>query len=892
MRKDILSVISDEKDITNVIVLTHNIDFVFIQHMVVPALRKCGHPSLTIFADADCAAETYEAQHMALDSIGKRYRVVPISMQLGFRFHPKAVFLSGQEKGVLLIGSGNLTFGGWRENAEIWCRYDTDIDGTAAFSAFRDYLLNVSALASLNMNPESEIREAFDGKTRGWAAEMAPPGGLFGKPGSNTALLSQMQAEIGDQPISEIFVCAPYFDATGEALKNFHQTFGASLKVAVQNKLASLTADCATSLNDIISLATVDFHHANTENQIRQAFIHSKWYGFKTAESVFVFAGSANCSQAALIIPGRSGNAELMTMMTLSPEAFEENFTSELEFIEVPPELPTAVSEDPPAKDSTDYIRCTAARLDQSAIQIAYACSSGVAISKAFVNDQERPFSELSDGTILINEITGNDRHVCFEGSSEAGIVRSNRLWIDHESELRTSARKRSVIDAVRDKVQAHNWNIGAWNEIMNVFYKNLNYLPENTGARGKGQAGDKKKAGTGKHFTATDVFRTDFGSADFSSMLDQPISSGKDRITSLRQLLVRWFGLKGEGELEPDTLTDPENDHDDEETVDRPEKVLGGRKKKPNQKPQTEISEKEQKRAQKTLDTVVKTMTSEDYACNRPPELLSIDLRFASILLQVGLREGWITSNEFFSATHKIWSAFFFCVNSEAADGWLAYRCQTAEDLDAFKNSFASPLLTGALLSWSLATSSKHQKPEHGLFYLANLVAIARFPWVWEQDLNEVASALKDILANSRKKLDNAFLKKVGSRWARMMREGYALHKLECAIENKKPVDLKGQITQKNVCKGEVLWQGQRLGFCIPAHNFSRLSGNSKLVKKYAKIISLVSDEIKEINPRFAIPARALVKEVFPTDAIERWILEDVFEKIAASVGKKAEAE
>jgi hypothetical protein len=379
MRKDILSVISGEKDITNVIVLTHNIDFVFIQNMVVPALRKCGHPSLTIFADADCAAETYEAQHMVLDLLGKRYRVVPISMQPGFRFHPKAVFLSGQEKGVLLIGSGNLTFGGWRENAEIWCRYDTDIDGTAAFSAFRDYLLNVSALASLNMNPESEIKEAFDEKTRGWAADMAPPGGLFGKPGSDIKLLSQMQAEIGDQSISEIFVCAPYFDAT---------------------------------------------------------------------------------------------------------------------------------------------------------------------------------------------------------------------------------------------------------------------------------------------------------------------------------------------------------------------------------------------------------------------------------------------------------------------------------------------------------------------------------FPWVWEQDLNEVASALKDILANSRKKLDNAFLKKVESRWARMMREGYALHKFECAIGDKCAGDLKDKIRQKNVNKGEVLWQGGNRGFCIAKHKFVRAVDNAKLKKQYAKIISLVSDDVSEISPSFAIPVRALIKKVFPEGAMERWILEDIFEKIAVSVGKTAEVE
>ena len=60
MRNDILSIIADEKDVTNVIVLTHNIDFVFLQNMVLPALKKCGHPSLTVFADVQCATEAYQ----------------------------------------------------------------------------------------------------------------------------------------------------------------------------------------------------------------------------------------------------------------------------------------------------------------------------------------------------------------------------------------------------------------------------------------------------------------------------------------------------------------------------------------------------------------------------------------------------------------------------------------------------------------------------------------------------------------------------------------------------------------------------------------------------------------------------------------------------------------
>jgi hypothetical protein len=112
MRLDILKSIKSATEITNAIILTHNIDFVFVQSVVIPALRKCGSPSLTIFADAECAEQTYQHQARVLSGLGLRYRVVPVAMNTGFRFHSKALLLSGTKKGTLFVGSGNLTFGG------------------------------------------------------------------------------------------------------------------------------------------------------------------------------------------------------------------------------------------------------------------------------------------------------------------------------------------------------------------------------------------------------------------------------------------------------------------------------------------------------------------------------------------------------------------------------------------------------------------------------------------------------------------------------------------------------------------------------------------------------------------------------------------------------------
>ena len=52
MRRSILQDLESQKGITHAMVLTHDIDFFFIQNLVLRALRSAGNPALTIFADA------------------------------------------------------------------------------------------------------------------------------------------------------------------------------------------------------------------------------------------------------------------------------------------------------------------------------------------------------------------------------------------------------------------------------------------------------------------------------------------------------------------------------------------------------------------------------------------------------------------------------------------------------------------------------------------------------------------------------------------------------------------------------------------------------------------------------------------------------------------------
>ena len=167
-------------DATSAIVLTHNIDLLFLQSIMWPRLRKFGHPKLTVFANAVCAHGSYRQHGHLLTRIGRYYRVVPAEMGAGRHFHPKAILLAGPSKAALAVGSGNLTHGGWSAVQEIRTTCGSGDDGLPAISAFRNYLNTVLAFVHQEESIFEEIGAVFVHGADSWTAELPDPTGLLG----------------------------------------------------------------------------------------------------------------------------------------------------------------------------------------------------------------------------------------------------------------------------------------------------------------------------------------------------------------------------------------------------------------------------------------------------------------------------------------------------------------------------------------------------------------------------------------------------------------------------------------------------------------------------------------------------------------------------------------
>ena len=87
----------------------------FETQLLKEGLAKNGCRDIQIVADVDGYAMSLSERQS--QRVGNEYRLLPTALQNGV-FHPKVSYLAGKEEDILLVGSGNLTFGGYGRNVE------------------------------------------------------------------------------------------------------------------------------------------------------------------------------------------------------------------------------------------------------------------------------------------------------------------------------------------------------------------------------------------------------------------------------------------------------------------------------------------------------------------------------------------------------------------------------------------------------------------------------------------------------------------------------------------------------------------------------------------------------------------------------------------------------
>ena len=121
-RNNIIKLLSGRTNVYHSAVLTcYTFDPIYFESIYLPTLRMLGITNVIVLMDSSMYDE------LLVDSSYQYHRVTISNYTLVRQenshlgvFHPKMGLLFGEEEGVLIVGSGNLTFSGLSNNEEVW----------------------------------------------------------------------------------------------------------------------------------------------------------------------------------------------------------------------------------------------------------------------------------------------------------------------------------------------------------------------------------------------------------------------------------------------------------------------------------------------------------------------------------------------------------------------------------------------------------------------------------------------------------------------------------------------------------------------------------------------------------------------------------------------------
>jgi hypothetical protein len=270
---------------------TFTLSLGFFEAAPLRALRAAGTNDIRILADVvGVAGSLGEA---GAREVGRSYAIDAVEAPGGC-FHPKFVLLDGEMGPRLIIGSGNLTFGGWGRNLEL-VEILSASRHPAAFADMADFLEALATSPRLDV-PESNAPASWVGPLR----RSLDAGGV-----DDVRLLHNVERPIAEQiaamaaaagGATGLLVASPYFGAA-RAVRRLGDMLGVGrIQVHVATELA-LAGRHYGFANDpeadpVVVQALVETPH--------QRPLHAKLIEVRCRDAVLTVSGSVNASGPAL----------------------------------------------------------------------------------------------------------------------------------------------------------------------------------------------------------------------------------------------------------------------------------------------------------------------------------------------------------------------------------------------------------------------------------------------------------------------------------------------------------------------------------------------------------------------------------------------------------------
>jgi len=289
------------------LITTYNIHFPFYEDVLLRRMQSAGIDHHLLLVDNSMCVQAIN-NHPPVKA-GMHYSLAPMKSKAAF--HPKILLLLGKNKGLLAVGSHNLTLSGFGTNLEVTnvIKFNKK-DGTDSLSVFQSAMKACSAWIDDYGNELPEgIRESFVKITESctWLRDETPNAenytSFYYSSASTPSLWSQVKYEVPDNLISILGMSA-FFDSSLSFVKALSDLNPDNFKIGIQNG----TVKAPKELTSFNKIKIVDSSLLLEKDG--SSYIHAKLIYSESAIEQLLIAGSANLSAPAWLASGDHANAE------------------------------------------------------------------------------------------------------------------------------------------------------------------------------------------------------------------------------------------------------------------------------------------------------------------------------------------------------------------------------------------------------------------------------------------------------------------------------------------------------------------------------------------------------------------------------------------------------
>lgn len=266
-----------------------------------------------ILADAK-QLNKYFASGIPLRKINRSYIACPVLTP--HAYHPKFILLVGPGQGRLIVGSGNLSIGGYAGPGECFAVHEWsnnfDNDSLQSFLSLKEMIFDHINRGWIDRISSNRIRDIFDASK--WiAGDVAANTNLVHN--SKRSLIDQLVVRVNGSDVIEIVASAPFHDQSAHAIDSLLTEFKPKkFSLLVQNKITRLNVGALTSIFSRHS-TQVQIIDAESPHPYGKTSLHAKFILVRAQKNDFLLQGSANLSGVALCEAGSKANVELCNLL-------------------------------------------------------------------------------------------------------------------------------------------------------------------------------------------------------------------------------------------------------------------------------------------------------------------------------------------------------------------------------------------------------------------------------------------------------------------------------------------------------------------------------------------------------------------------------------------------